>query len=491
MLSNDTSTRGWKHGWLAGLFLVFLAGAMGAIVLSLGKSSPLRDSSDAPIPSKRWTHGRVEMDDSGYETAYRIAAESLQDPTSLQSIATAFHRAGYRGIAALRPSLAPAQPETLKNLISTALLYGFEGDFVKAAAVLDEARTLADRDADRFADEMPNLIFLQGILALRRGEVENCVECACQSSCIFPLQPQAVHQKREGSRQAVKYFLEYLEGWPDDIGVQWLLNVAHMTLGTYPDGVPSQYRLPLEPFHSEFDIGRFVDRSPSLGLDRLHWSGGAIMDDFDNDGWLDLVETSSDPEQSMAFYRNQGDGTFRNRTKEAGLEEQRGGLQCKQADYNNDGWLDILICRGGWTMPQRLSLLQNNKDGTFTDVTRQAGLLQPINSQVAAWADYDNDGWLDLFVGGETVPSRLYHNRGDGTFEEVGAKAGVTNTGFRCKGANWGDWDGDGYPDLVVSNLDSPPRLFHNNKDGTFANRAARWASPIRARLLLLVLGLR
>ncbi len=425
-------------------------------------------------PAHRWTHGRAALDESGYELAYGIAAESLKDPTSLDNIATAFHHIGYRSIAKYRSAPAQSPQEVLNNLTATARLYGYEGDFVKAAELLDEARAIADRDPDRFAEGMPSLIFLQGVIALRRGEVENCIECPCQSSCIFPLRPQAIHQKREGSVQAIKYFLEYLEHWPDDIGVQWLLNVAHMTLGTYPEEVPPRYRLPLEPFQSEFDIGRFVDRAPELGLDRLHWSGGSIMDDFDNDGWLDIVETSSDPTMPMAFYRNQGDGTFRNRAKEAGLEQQQGGLQCVQGDYNNDGWLDILICRGGWAMPQRLSLLRNNKDGTFTDVTRQAGLLEPINSQVAAWADYDNDGWLDLFVGGESVPSRLYHNRGDGTFEEVAAKAGVTNAGWRCKGANWGDYDGDGYPDLVVNNLDGPPRLFHNNKDGTFTNVAVR-----------------
>ncbi|MGH7171042.1 MAG: CRTAC1 family protein, partial [Gemmataceae bacterium] len=127
-----------------------------------------------------------------------------------------------------------------------------------------------------------------------------------------------------------------------------------------------------------------------------------------------------------------------------------------------------------WIEPQRPSLLRNNKDGTFTDVTRTAGLLQPINTQVAVWADYDNDGWLDLFVGGETVPSRLYHNQGDGTFEERAEKAGASNRGYKCKGANWGDWDGDGYPDLFVSNLNGPPRLYHNNKNGTFKDIAAQ-----------------
>ena len=220
------------------------------------------------------------------------------------------------------------------------------------------------------------------------------------------------------------------------------------------------------------DIGRFRDIAPALGLNRFNQSGGAILEDFDNDGLLDLVITSLDPALPMQLFRNQGDGTFEERGRAAGLDKQLGGLYCVQTDYNNDGWLDIYVARGAWTRtPQRHSLLRNNGDGTFTDVTREAGLDTPIDGQVAVWADYDNDGYLDLFVGGETSPCRLYHNRGDGTFEELAEKAGVTNNRF-TKGANWGDFDGDGYPDLFVSNLGQDKRLYHNNRDGTFTDVA-------------------
>jgi hypothetical protein len=126
----------------------------------------------------------------------------------------------------------------------------------------------------------------------------------------------------------------------------------------------------------------------------------------------------------------------------------------------------------------RLSLLRNDGDAGFTDVTRDAGLAaRAYPTQAGAWADYDNDGWLDLYVGSEAdddgvaYPSRLFHSRGDGTFEEVAEKAGVEN--FRmAKGVAWGDYDGDGYPDLYVSNIGSN-RLYHNNRDGTFTDVAA------------------
>src|SRR5262249_25838054 len=159
---------------------------------------------------------------------------------------------------------------------------------------------------------------------------------------------------------------------------------------------------------------------------------------------LDIVTSQMDAEGTMALYRNKGDGTFEDRTHASGLDTQLGGLNCVQTDYNNDGRLDVFVVRGGWlSLPQRPSLLRNNADGTFTDPTRDAGLIAPVDSQVAVWADYDNDGWLDLFVGGETVRSRLYHNKGDGTFEEVAVAAGVANQGHQCKGASWGDYDGD------------------------------------------------
>jgi hypothetical protein len=322
-------------------------------------------------------------------------------------------------------------------------------------------------------DWIPPLAFLQGITALRRGETENCVECQCASSCIVPLGPEAFHRKREGSLDAVRFFTEYLQFRPDDLGARWLLNLACMTLGDYPDRVPSHYLIPPEALQSKETIGRFRNVAPALGLDRLEQAGGIIMDDFDNDGLLDIIDTSWDPGVAMAFFKNKGDGTFEERGRAAGLAGQFGGLHCAQTDYNNDGWLDIYVCRGAWWgTPMRQSLLRNNRNGTFTDVTQEAGLAAPIDSQAAAWADFDLDGHLDLFVGGESVPSRLYRNKGDGTFEDVTSRSGINTVGRRIKGAVWGDFDGDGYPDLLLSVTNGGPMLYHNNGNGTFTEIA-------------------
>ncbi len=198
------------------------------------------------------------------------------------------------------------------------------------------------------------------------------------------------------------------------------------------------------------------------------------MEDFDNDGLLDVVVSSFDPTERLAVYWNKGDGTFEERGEAAGVAGQLGGLYCVQADYNNDGHMDIFIPRGAWlSFPIRPTLLRNNGDRSFADVTREAGLLDPVNSISASWADYDNDGRLDLFVCCERQADRLYHDRGDGTFEEVSARAGLRGSPAKiagCKGSAWLDFDNDRYPDLFLNHLPGTAELYRNNRDGTFTN---------------------
>ena len=137
-------------------------------------------------------------------------------------------------------------------------------------------------------------------------------------------------------------------------------------------------------------------------------------------------------------------------------------------DYNNDGHPDLLVLRGGWWAEHGkypMSLLRNN-EVTFDDVTEEAGLLSLHPTQTAAWADYDNDGWLDLFVGHETAgkeghPSQLFHNNQDGTFTDVAHEFGMADLGF-VKGVAWGDFNNDGRPDLYVSRKAQPNILFRN-----------------------------
>ncbi len=361
----------------------------------------------------------------------------------------------------------------LQLSISKAAWLSYDGEANRAYDVLKETRAWAEKSDQVKGLGLYSVIFFEGMAALRQGENDNCIMCRGESSCIVPISPAAVHTIPDGSRRAIEHFTEYLTRFPDDLGVRWLLNLAHMTLGEYPQRVDPRFLVSLDHFNkSEFDIGRFRDIGAQVGVNRLNVAGGAVFEDFDNDGLLDLAVTAYEPTETMCLYRNTGDGKFSEHAAGAGLGGQLGGKYLVQTDYNNDGRADLFISRGAWLVrPIRQSLLRNNADGTFTDVTKEAGLDEPINSTSSRWADFDNDGWLDVFVLSELQGNRLYRNRRNGTFENVTLAAGVEDDArFYCKGADWIDFDNDDYPDLFVSNMKGTARLYHNNGDGTFAN---------------------
>ncbi len=392
---------------------------------------------------------------------------------SLEAIGKAWQGAARRKIDQIDQYLAgkemPSDRTKIDLLLTEATYYNSEGQPDQAYELMTQARSLAERSEDLARDWLFTIIYFQGVTGLRLGENENCIFCRGESSCILPIAPSAIHTNPRGSRRAIEHFTEYLEQFPDDLEVRWLLNLAGMTLGEHPTGIDTRYRLPLDRWlRCEFDIGRFRNVADVAGVNRFNHAGGGIMEDFDNDGFLDIVVTALSPAAPMGFYRNKSDGTFEDRTQPAGLSGQLGGLYCVQTDYNNDGQMDIYIPRGAWlSIPIRPSLLRNNGNGTFTDVTKEAGLLDPANSISACWADCDNDGFLDLFLCCERQPNRLYHNQGNGAFVEVSARAGVQGNEGTCKGATWIDYDNDGYPDLFCSTVQGP-QLFHNNRDGTF-----------------------
>jgi hypothetical protein len=286
--------------------------------------------------------------------------------------------------------------------------------------------------------------------------------------CIFPLSPKAQHTAGNGSRRAADYFTQALELDPGNLEARWLLNVAAMTIGTHPDGVPEQLRIGPEVFRSSEDVGRFTDVAGPAGLARPDSAGGSVTEDFDHDGLFDIVVSSRDPCEPLRLFRNQGDGTFEDVSERAGFMGQLGGLNVTQTDYDNDGWMDLFVMRGGWETPIRNSLLRNNGNGTFSDVTGAAGLGGLVHrTHTAAWADFDNDGSLDVFVGHEMSFSQLFRNRGDGTFEDVTERAGMRYRSM-TKGAVWGDIDNDGLPDLYASNFGERNLLFHNLGNGRF-----------------------
>lgn len=321
---------------------------------------------------------------------------------------------------------------------------------------------------------------------LRQGEQENCLLGHNPDSCLFPIAGDGVHQLPGGSRAAEKELLGVLQQAPGDLRARWLLNIASMTLGEYPDGVPPLWRIDPGSFASPYDIRRFPDVAGAVGLAVNDLAGGVVLEDFDGDELLDVMVSAwgFTASNQMRVFRNNGDGSFSERTAESGLIGYVGGLNLLQADFDNDGRNDVLVLRGAWLGAEGhypLSLLRNNGDFTFTDVTEQAGLLRFHPTQAAVWFDFNSDGWLDIFVANETTrrdtnPCELFRNNRDGTFTECAAANGAAFTGF-FKAATAGDFDNDGRPDLFLSRRDGPCLLVRNGGPAvTGGPPEGRWA---------------
>jgi hypothetical protein len=264
---------------------------------------------------------------------------------------------------------------------------------------------------------------------------------------------------------------------------------------------------------------RFADVTRAAGLDFHHHSGafgakylpealgpGCAFLDYDNDGWQDILfidgapwpgHPSPTPYSCLRLYRNNRDGTFSEVTKAAGLDFSFYGLGVAAGDFDNDGFVDLYVTGVGQNR-----LLRNTGHGTFVDVTRQSGLGGRSGfSTSALWFDYDRDGLLDLFVcnyvrwspQGDLFCSAdgthksyctpeayhgatcwLFHNRGNGTFEDVTARSGLFDNSSKSLGVAVFDYDNDGWPDLIVANDTQPNKLYRNQRDGTFAEIAVR-----------------
>ncbi len=346
--------------------------------------------------------------------------------------------------------------------------------------------------AYRLAEKIPNFkpeqwIVLhqpRALIYLRQAELYNCIERHNRDCCLFPLAGGGVHNNKAPAAEAKKSLLDILEIDPDSLPARWLLNVASMAIGDYPAGVPERFLIPPTAFDSEHEIGRFVDVAPELNVDTFNLCGGVIADDFDGDNLLDIITSTYDPAGPLHYYRNVGNGKFEDLSAASQLDQQLGGLNLIGGDYDNDGDTDIFVLRGAWMFDQgqiRNSLLRNNSDGTFSDVTYEAGLAYPPRpTQAATWGDFDYDGDLDLYIGNESrmamesrdgdYPSQLFRNNGDGTFTDIASEAGVTNDRY-CKAVTAGDYDNDGDLDLYLSNV-GENRLYRNNGDRTFTDVA-------------------
>ncbi|MCB9548209.1 MAG: CRTAC1 family protein [Myxococcales bacterium] len=396
----------------------------------------------------------------------------------------------YLGDAALRALDAAGPPADPAGRTRWAFERGREllrlGRTTEAVAAAEEAVALAAKlpAALRGAVEVQALL-QRGVAGLRQGEDENCAGAHGPEACIAPIQGSGVHRRPAGAEAAIEAFARVLShpaAWREArITALWLLNLAHQTLGTWPDALPAAWRVRPAVFASPpFRV--FTDVAPAVGLDLFDLSGGVVVDDFDGDGVLDVITSSWDPAARLHCFRRGPDGRYVERGVEAGFSGILGGLHLIHGDVDNDGDLDLFVPRGAWLLEDGAhpnSLLLNDGHGHFEDATFAAGLALPARpTQTAAFLDYDLDGDLDLYVGNESRggrenPSQLFRNEGDGTFTDVAQAAGVESFRF-AKGVTVGDYDGDRWPDLYVSNLGMENRLYRNRGDGTFEDVAPR-----------------
>ena len=336
---------------------------------------------------------------------------------------------------------------------------------------IDEIETKINKDKTSYNTlvmaALPVMEIL-GLAYLRLGEITNCSNNHNQFSCILPLLNQGQHMEKTGSQKAIEIFSKIYQNYPNE-KYKWILNLAHMTIGEYPHEVPEDYFIDYSIYNQKDDFPPFREMASQLGIDVNGLSGGVSLEDFNNDGLTDIFATSYGMEDQCKLFFNTGTG-FEDVTEKAGLKGILSGLNCLHADYNNDGNTDIFILRGAWlgsSGKHPNSLLRNNGDGTFTDVTKSSGILTFHPTQTASWADVNRDGFLDLFVGNESKPNQynpceLYINQGDGKFLEKSKEYNLDKINGFIKGLVFGDINNDQWPDLFISVLGGKNYLFKN-----------------------------
>ncbi len=309
-----------------------------------------------------------------------------------------------------------------------------------------------------------------------------------------------IHFKHHDGGRGQRYFIEPLGAGAafldyNNDGLQDIYLVNGTELSPLTERQSDGSEPPRNALYRNNGDGTFTDVAIAAGVADAGYGMGCTVGDYDNNGFPDLYVTNFG---ANAFFRNNGDGTLTDVTTHTGTGDTRWGASCAFVDYDNDSFLDLYItnyvkyaiesdqvcmdkgvrvyCDPRLYEGELDILYHNNGDGTFTDVTESAGFSEATGRGLAlAWGDYDDDGDMDVYIANDADQNFLYRNNSDGTFTDVSLAAGV---GFsedgeaeNGMGADFGDYDNDGYLDLIVTNFqDQTNTLYHNERDGLFSD---------------------
>jgi len=344
---------------------------------------------------------------------------------------------------------------------------------------IDMLETVLD-DSMPFSTDESSALILMGNAHSRRGNFTEAAAFFKQALTrnLAPAQKLEVLRELGASYYRVGDFSQAAHDFYEALQVrvnlvdEWLLRVATDRMGT-PPALPAAVQFPVdEPAIDPADppLLQFEDIAPTVGIHSLHGNGTVAWGDIDGDGKLDVIVSGSGT--FIKVYRNEG-GKFADVTDKVGLGGVPSGYSLNLVDYDNDGWLDLFISLNGWNgpMPDRLF---HNEHGRFVDVSKKSGLDDGGSGFVSLWGDLDNDGWLDVVIANGVLKEgsvpQIYRNNRDGTFTNMTKAAGIDEpAAFGTIGAALGDYDKDGRLDILFNGLDpAPNRLYHNDGNWHF-----------------------
>ncbi|MDE0013201.1 MAG: CRTAC1 family protein [Candidatus Poribacteria bacterium] len=313
-------------------------------------------------------------------------------------------------------------------------------------------------------------------------------------------QEAGIHYKHVDGRSGQKYFMETLGSGAAffDYDADGDADLYFVNGAPLPGYIAEE--TPTNRLYRNNGDATFTDVTIGAGVGDTGYGHGCAVGDYNNDGQLDLYVTNYGTNR---LYRNNGDGTFTDVTEAAGVTESRWSTGCAFADYDRDGDLDLYVvnyivfdiavnpwcglkekdlrayCEPDNFPAQSDTLYRNNGDGTFTDVTKSAGIYNTTGKGLGVvWGDYNNDGAPDIYIANDSTENLFYRNNGDGTFEEIGFMVGVAlsedGAAENGMGTAFGDWNNDGWFDLTVTNYAQQTNtLYHNDTDGFFTDATA------------------